>query len=235
MKENILDVQLRQETGKQKVKQVRKRGMVPAILYGRHLETPLTLMLDRHSFWTRVQKSQSGLNTIFTLSISGGDAPRQEMAIIHDVQHEILSDGILHVDFQQINIKEKIATAVPIHIIGTAIGIKKGGQVVVLLDKLEVKCLPQNIPSKIEVNVTALDMGGSVMVRDISLSEDIEVVSSPDQMIVHVEGVVAEVEKPVEAVSAVVAPAASGDKSKSGTPASGDKTKPGMPSKSDKK
>jgi len=234
MEKNILETVKRDTKGKGAAKKMRTEGLVPAILYGRHLEQPISLIVSRKLFSQKIAKSDAGMNTIFSLMISGDKGNQEEMAIVHDVQYGILNNLVTHIDFQQVNIKEKIHTSVPIALIGIAEGIKLGGQMVTLMDKLEIKCLPTEIPSKIEIDVTRLNIGDGIYARDIQMADTVELLTPLDQMIIHLQGSSEEEEVKPATEAAAAAPAA--DKGKTATPAADNgKATPADAKKTEKK
>jgi len=188
MEKQNLEALIRTETGKEKMKKLRKEGGLPAVLYGRHMETPLVLSVNKHDFEYQIQHSESGLNTIFQLAINNNGKGNAEIAIAHDVQVNPVTGDVLHVDFLQVNVKEKIHTHVPIKLVGVAPGVKMGGRLVELIASLDVKCLPLEIPPYVEVDVSALEIGDGILIKDATISGVLDVLTSEDQMIVHVEG-----------------------------------------------
>ena len=188
MENLVLEATVRKEIGRRKVKSLRDAGLVPAVFYGRHVETPIVLTLNRKDFEKKVEKSPAGLNTIFTLKINDNGKIQEELAIAHEVQNEILMDAVSHIDFSQINAKESIHAYIPLHIIGKAPGEKMGGRLIELIDQIEVRCLPLLLPPFIEVDVTALNIGDAIVVADLKLDSQVEILTAQDQMIIHVEG-----------------------------------------------
>ncbi|MFC1596126.1 50S ribosomal protein L25 [Candidatus Margulisiibacteriota bacterium] len=188
MEENTLEVVVRQETGKENVKRLRAAGDIPAVLYGRHMKESVVLSVSKNLFDTKLTKSAAGLNTIFKMIIKDKDKETTEIAIIHDVQFNVITDDIIHIDFHQINVNEKINATIPVRFIGIAPGVKKGGHLVEFVSKLDIQSLPMDLPPYIEVDVSALEMGEGIRIRDLNLADKLEIFTSGDQLLILVEG-----------------------------------------------
>jgi len=188
-KNTVINVKTRKVISKKENKSKRGQGFIPAILYGKHLKEPVPIFVDKKDLVNKLNHSEAGLNTIFTLNIENETAKKgEEVALINDLQYESWSDDILHIDFHQVNTKEKIHTSVPVRTTGTASGIKFGGKLVNLMDKVEISCLPQNIPAYFSIDISALNIGDGILVEDIKVSEKIKILTPPKQMLLHIEG-----------------------------------------------
>jgi large subunit ribosomal protein L25 len=177
----------REQIGKGAARKARAAGRIPAVIYG-HGETPRAIAVDFREFEVAL-RDHRGANAIVNLSLgSGGDVT----ALVRDVQYDPLSRAIIHLDFQHISLTEQIEVDVPVHFVGTPIGVKDNGGILEhLLRMLKVKCLPTAIPAGIDVDVTALDIGQNLHVSDLVPNPGYEVITDADV-----------------AVAAVVAPAA---------------------------
>ena len=165
----ILDLSAtkRQRTGTGAMGRLRKEGSIPAILYGRtHAST--TLKVDGKTFNKIVEHSASD-NILVTLKIDG--EAKDQLALVQEVQHDHLRGGILHIDFHAISADEEIHADVPVDLVGIPLGIKQGGVLEYIHHTLEVRCLPKNLPDKLPVDVTHLNLNDSIHVRDIPLPE----------------------------------------------------------------
>lgn len=193
-----LKVEVRQGLGKEVAKKIRRRGLIPAIVYGRGRES-LPLVVNPVEL---LKAMEVGENVIIRLSLGGDGGTRT--VIVKELQRHPVRGNLLHADFQEISMEQKITVAVPIHLVGEAIGVKaKGGIVDQRLRELEVECLPMAIPERIEVDISTLDIGDSLHVRDLAVGGEIKVVEDPDRTVVSV--VAPEVEV-VEEVVEVAAP-----------------------------
>lgn len=185
------------------VSKLRAKGLVPAELYGHGIEN-LHLVVPTADF-RRVYK-EAGENQIVNIEVDGKKFP----TLIHDVQLDPLKDEILTIDFYQVRMDEKIEAHVPIEVIGVSSAVKGGGILVKAMDEITVEALPGEIPAKIQVDISGLDeIGKSIYVRDLKISEKIKVQVSPNTVIVTISAPVSEEE---EAAKIAEATAASVDK-----------------------
>jgi large subunit ribosomal protein L25 len=176
----------REGIGKSAVRKARAAGQIPAVIYG-HGETPQPISVEFREFELAL-RGHKGSNAIVNLNVAGGEVT----ALVRDVQYDPLSRAIIHLDFQHISLTEQIEVEVPVHFVGTPIGVKDGGGILEhLVRTLKVKVLPTAIPAGIDVDVTALNIGQNLHVSDLAPAVGYEVITDA-----HV------------AVAAVVAPAA---------------------------
>lgn len=179
---------LREEKGKQASKKLRKSGLIPAVVYGRN-EEPLALSCDERKFEEIVHTS-AGENVVLNLKImkQGQDKEEKtETVIIKEIQHDPIKGNILHVDFNHISLTQKITVKVPLETKGEAAGVKMGGLLEHILWEVEVECLPTQIPEKIVLNVSDLNIGDVLYVKDIPVDESIKILNDPDQVVITIE------------------------------------------------
>jgi large subunit ribosomal protein L25 len=170
----------RKDAGKGAARTHRREGRVPAILYG-HGEESVSITVDRNEL-DRLVHSISIENTIVDLDVEGGGYK----VLIREIQRHPVRKDFVHVDFFHVAMDEKIHLEIPVVIVGTAEGVKnKGGILDHQLREIEVYCLPGNIPEKIEVDVSALDIGESIHVSDLDLG-DVDVETDLDRTVVAV-------------------------------------------------
>ncbi len=166
---------------KRNPKQLRKEGIIPAILYGGHKEpTPLQVLKNE---FVHFLHAIHGEKTLINLLIKKDGKEKSELAIIKDMQLDPLTDEIIHIDFQRISLKEKITAEVPVIYVGEPEGVKKGGVLEHILRSIEVEALPEDLPEHIEVDVSSLDIGDSFHVGDISLPEKIKILTPLEETI----------------------------------------------------
>lgn len=178
-----LNADNRQASGKGAAGRLRAEGRVPAILYGAGID-PKPLTVDGKSLDQAIKK-HSGAQVLLNLVISGGDgSPRT--AIIKEKQIHPVSQQLLHVDFYRIALDKKLVTRVRIHVTGKAKGVELGGVLQVLQRELEIRCLPQDIPEVLNVDVAELGMGDAIHVSDVQLPENIEMVTAAEVPVVTV-------------------------------------------------
>ncbi|MCM8783575.1 MAG: 50S ribosomal protein L25 [Candidatus Omnitrophica bacterium] len=191
MEEVSLLAKSREVKGK-KVKNLRKEGWVPGVVYKRGEENVL-LQLNKKDLLKILHTSLGG-NVIISLKIDKGSPSVKKgrtqdvkTVIIKDIQKDPLSDEILHVDLQQISLTENIVVNVPIALVGESLGVKRDGGILEhLIWEIQVECLPTSIPEKIEVDITQLELGHSVYVKDLRIPEGVKVLTNPEQMVVTV-------------------------------------------------
>ncbi|MDT8435979.1 MAG: 50S ribosomal protein L25/general stress protein Ctc [Gemmatimonadota bacterium] len=162
MTEAKLRVEAREERGKGPARRMRQEGRIPGSLYGHGID-PVSVAVDEREL-EALLAGISVENTLIDLTVGRG---RPRRVLIRDVQRHPVRPRILHVDFFQINVDEKLVVNVPLHLTGSATGVKNGGVLQQIRHEIEVECLPTDIPELFEVDISALDIGDSLHVRDI--------------------------------------------------------------------
>ena len=154
---------------------------MPAVLYGHNQETTVLELKEKE--FAKIFK-QAGESTIIHLDIEGKSLP----VLIQDVQHHYLKDHPIHVDFYAVNMTETLKATVPLHFVGEAPAVKAmGGILIKNLSEVEVECLPGDLPSNIEVDVSVLeDFEKAIRVSDLQVSDQVRVLAAPDELIVTV-------------------------------------------------
>jgi large subunit ribosomal protein L25 len=201
--ENSIATQPRKGGNKNDARRLRAAGMIPAVLYGAGLE-PLTISVDPKQM-KRILASETGHNTIFDLS-AGGDSGK---AMIVDWQSDPIKGALLHVDIKRVAMDELLIVSVPVLLKGEAPGVKlQGGILEQMVREVEIECLPADIPSHIDLDVSALEFGQTLRVSDLPHSDKIKFLTDENQAIAHVTAVKEVVEAaPAEAAEAAAAPA----------------------------
>jgi len=172
-----LVTQPREGRGSQAARRLRRKGFIPAVIYG-HKEETLCVALPVEE----VEKAIRRGVRVVDLKANG----KEEKALIRDVQWDHLGKELLHVDFTRVALDERIVVSVPLEIRGVAPGINAGGMLDQPIHTLSVECLAISIPESIRVNVGELQIGGAIYVRDLVLPPGVEVMSDPDVIVVHV-------------------------------------------------
>jgi large subunit ribosomal protein L25 len=189
---------------KNAARQVRLAGKIPAVVYGAGHES-VAVELDPKQI-LRILHSESGHNTIFDVDIAGQGIAK---AMIVDWQYEPIRDSLLHIDLKRIALDKTMKVSVPVRLIGVPTGVKNdGGMLDQVLREVEIECLPGEIPSHINVDVTGLGMHDAIRVSDLpheGRSKSFKFLSAEDATIAHVVSIRAEAE-PVAAVPAVAEP-----------------------------
>jgi len=196
MEEVRLDVQIRSQIGRQKVKAVREdEDMIPAIVYGLE-KNPTPVKFDRR-IYEKIRRQHHG-EIVFHLNVFEGESNlRDYSAVVKEEQVDVVTGRIIHVDFKRISLKDKIDIRVPLTASGDPVGVKKGGSLDHVLWELDVVCLPTNIPEEIKVDVGALDIGDSIHVKDIVLPAGVITKHDPEAIVFLVVPPMRE-EEPVE-------------------------------------
>ncbi|HEV2718866.1 MAG TPA: 50S ribosomal protein L25 [Thermoanaerobaculia bacterium] len=203
MAEVTLEVSRREKSGKEVAKKLRAAGKVPAVVYGGHKD-PVAIEVDRKAVSELIQKSDHGVRSIFLLKMTGTD--QQRHAMIKDIQIDPVSRRMTHIDFVRVVMDEIVRVTVPVHISGTAIGVKEGGILDWQVRDLHVECLPNAIPDKIDIDVSPLGSHDYYRISDLKLPEGVKVLDDPERVVVGVTHLRAEVVEPT-AAPAEAAPA----------------------------
>jgi len=194
-----VECQPRQSGSKNDARRLRKSGLIPAVLYGAGLE-PLNLTVDPKQI-SRILHSEQGHNTIFDMS-AGGDSGK---VMIVDWQYDPINEALLHVDLKRIAMDKLLTVSVPITLKGEAPGVKiQGGILEQMLREVEIECLPADIPSHLDGDVSQLVFGQTLRVADLPHSDKIKFLTDENQAVAHVTAV-KEVAAPAPAEGAEVA------------------------------
>lgn len=189
--------------GKNEARRLRVSGRVPAVIYGAKKNT-LAVSVDPKQIM-RILNSESGHNTIFDVQVNG----EQSKAMIVDWQFEPIKGKLLHLDLKRIAMDEKIRVMVPIHLKGEAAGVKQqGGILDQVLREVEVECLPADIPTHIDVDVSELVFGAVTRVKDLpNTGSKLKFITDEDQAVAHITSVKEEVAPTPEAAAEAAAAA----------------------------
>ena len=201
MKQQLdLEGSVRTERGKNAARRLRVAGRVPAVLYGLS-EDAIAITLDRKEM-TRLLGSPAGHNRILNVKLDGG---KNASGMAVDWQIDPVRGDLLHVDVKRVDLTQKVTVTVPIQTAGVAVGVKEqGGFEEVVTREVEIECLPLDVPEKIEIDITNLEVGKAIRAGDLALSESWTVRTPPSRVLVHVVMKKAEVEA-AEAAAPVVA------------------------------
>jgi large subunit ribosomal protein L25 len=196
--ENELVVEVREGAGKGVARKLRAAGRIPGVCYGRKLPS-VSISLDPRTLEQLLAASTAGLNTLFQLRIAGVGDFDGKAVLVRELQRNPVDGQLLHADLYAVDLEKSIQVSVPIGITGSAEGVKVGGILDQALRTLELECMPQAIPREVVVEVSELEIGQTLHVRDIGLPEGVSLLSDPDLAVVSVVAPVAEeVEAPPE-------------------------------------
>jgi len=194
----------RSGTGKGANRKLRATGRIPAVVYGRGKATR-HVTLDPTALGKLLHRSGSGINTLVDLEIGGAET----VVLVREIQREPVGGRWLHADLYEVDLQQKIQVSVPLHIVGRPMGVENGGILDHPLREVEIECLPRAIPDSVEVDVSSLDVGDSIHVRDLALPEGATMLSDPDLAVASV--VLPKAEEEQVAAAAVVAEGAAAE------------------------
>ncbi len=199
MPEIVVAAESRKETGKNVNRRLRVQGRIPGVLYGSKQE-PIPVAVSPKDI-SAILKSATGGNTLFELELGG----QRRRVILKEFQMEPLKHRLLHADFYEVALDKPIEVKVHVELVGTPVGVKtQGGVLDFVTRELEVACLPMDIPEKIVVDVSPLEIGKHIRVSDIQMPAKVKVLAEADLVVVHVVAPRAEEAPPV--VEAALAP-----------------------------
>jgi large subunit ribosomal protein L25 len=186
MEQIKLKASLREGVGKQQVKKMRNTGLVPAVLYHRG-EAPISLVVPDKEI-TKIVHGSGGENILINLTIEKDKSSKPRSVIIKEVQRHPIKRSVLHIDFNEISLTEKIIVEVEVVAKGEPIGVKQdGGFLDHPLRVLKIQCLPTDIPKHIEVDVAGLRLNDGIHVSDLKLPAGIKVLNEPDLLLFQVK------------------------------------------------
>lgn len=162
-----LTAEPRQLTGR-KVKQLRAQGKIPANIFGKKVtSTAITLS---HADFVKAF-NQAGETNIINLTVTGESSPRP--VLISNIHQHPITDGYLHIDLRQVDLKEKVTASVPLEVVGESPAVKeKGGVLVVTVNEIEVEALPTDLPDKFTIDISSLsDIGNSLHISDLKVDK----------------------------------------------------------------
>lgn len=187
---------------KNAARRVRAKGQIPAVVYGAGQDS-VAVAVDPKVI-TRILHSDSGHNTIFDLNVTGASLVK---AMIVDWQYEPVKGALLHIDLKRIAMDKTMTVSVPIQLVGVPYGVKnQGGILEHTLREVEIECLPADIPSHLDVDVTGLEINGAIHVSDLPHSGSIKFLTDEGLTVAHVSAIREEV-APAETADAAATPA----------------------------
>jgi len=181
---------------KNAARRVRVAGKIPAVVYGAGQDA-VAITVDPRAI-TRILHSESGHNTIFDLNVEGSGVVK---AMIVDWQNEPIKGKLLHIDLKRIAMDKMMRVSVPIQLVGVPTGVKnQGGILEHVMREVEIECLPGDIPSHLDVDVTGLELHGLIHVSDLPHSGSIKFLAEENATVAHVT-IIKEEAPPADAVA----------------------------------
>jgi large subunit ribosomal protein L25 len=186
MEEIFLEIQPREETGKAKIKVLRRQGLIPAVVYSQGKKTEVIKVVSRE-FLRLIHQHRAG-SVIINLKMKGEAKKLKDCAcLIKEIQYDPVKGDVVHVDFNQISLTKALKVNVAVVTKGVAIGVKADGGVLEhILWEIEIECLPTEIPKEIEIDVTNLKIADAVHIRDIKVPPGVKILNDPGAIIVSV-------------------------------------------------
>ncbi|MDQ7849141.1 MAG: 50S ribosomal protein L25 [Armatimonadota bacterium] len=210
-----LEASVRQHTGKEGARRLRRAGAVPAVVYGRGRE-PVAVAVESRALRTALH-THAGTNVLIDLDIRVDGGADRQLVMVKELQRDIFSQEIIHVDFQAISLEETLEAHVPVVLVGTPRGVTEGGLLDQHLREVLVECLPTQIPERLEVDVGELRVGQAVHAGELKMPEGVTLLTPPGEVVATV--LAPRVEEapptapPAEAAAAPAPEAAAGEKS----------------------
>ncbi len=183
MAEISITVETREGKGKSFNRKLRGRGLAPGVVYGGGKD-PVAISFDPKLLEAKIKASHAGINTLFDLE--GDPSVGQRTFMVKDLQREPVMGHVIHADFLEIDLTERVHVSVPLHLAGAAPGVLEGGVIEHTMRELELSCLPNAIPDEIMIDISGLDVGSSVHVRDLILPGGVELEADGDLSVVSV-------------------------------------------------
>jgi large subunit ribosomal protein L25 len=190
----VINARFRQGKGKEAARKIRKNKQLPAVFYGPNTET-MRLSVDYRELM-RVVKQFAGENIIVDLKVQSDKGTDSRSAMLKDLQTDPIKDTYLHADFYEISMDREITVSIPIQLINTPVGVTNGGVLQHVTREITVSCLPGKLVDSLELDVSGLDIGDALHVRDLELPEGI---TSHEEDDLSVALVAAPTVEPVEA------------------------------------
>lgn len=173
-----LKAEARTEIGKNSVGRLRRQGFIPAVLYGKTRD-PLAIKVNALEL---AQKLTS--NAIIDLTIAHAEQEEKAVVILKDLQRSVIKKDLIHADFHEISLKDRMIVSVTIELTGTPAGLTEGGVISQLLREVEVECLPTDIPNLLTLDISELNIGDSLEVGQIELPEGVDFITPADETVV---------------------------------------------------
>lgn len=184
MVEVVLSAKVRTKRAKRYRHRLAAQRKIPAVVYGKAVGN-LMLEVSLPEIM-KILADKANRTKLLDLRITGEGWNRQDKVIIKEVQYDPLTGNLRHVDFHQVTLEEEVTVTVPVELSGEPVGVKKGGILQHKLRAVKVSCLPTQIPEAITVDVSGLDIGDTLFVRDLSFPAGVKVLSGPREEVVTV-------------------------------------------------
>lgn len=175
-----LKVQRRDKSSRSDLNQIRKEGMIPGVVYGKGMDSPAPISVDEKDLMVMLRTHP---HAVVDLEVPGEGKQPVMMA---DLQRDVITRQVLHIDFHRINMNEKIKAPARLEITGKSAGEQEGGMLQLVLHEIEVLCYPKDIPESISVDVSGLQIGETLSIADLKLPDGVEAAQDSDMVVVSV-------------------------------------------------
>lgn len=180
MEKYVIEAKTREVIGK-KVKALRREGLLPAVIYGSDIK-PIPLTLSTKDVMQTLSKI--GANTLVTIKLG----KKEHLALVRDIQREVIMRDLLHIDFQAVSLEENITSTVPVMTVGEAPAVMElNALLVVSLEELEIEAKAKDLPDTISVDISELvDIGDNIRVKDLVIPGDVTILEDPEETVIVV-------------------------------------------------
>jgi large subunit ribosomal protein L25 len=178
------EVELRKEFGKNKVKKLKREGVIPGTVYGKDME-PISITVKPKDL-LRLYKGKFGKNTIIDLTVNNEGKAETVKVISYEFEVDHIKQTLEHISFIKVNEKVLLTIEVPVSLKGTAPGVKLGGNFYQKFNYLRLNCLPQDIPENIEIDISSLEIGDGIHIKDLPNNPKFEVLNDKREVIVQI-------------------------------------------------
>jgi large subunit ribosomal protein L25 len=180
-----LNAEIREQIKKGGSRKLRKLGKIPVVLYGNN-KPPLSISLNQRET-QRLLESGASRKLMNLVVIQGGAVKKECLSLFKEIQRNPLTNEILHIDLYEVERGKKIHAVVPINLIGKPIGVTdQGGALQVLLRQIHIQCVPEQMPETIDVNVENLSLGDSISIKDIPVSNEIQIAEDQNRVVASI-------------------------------------------------
>lgn len=178
-----IEAKLRNEIGKGASNRARREGFIPAELYGKEKDN-ISVMVSENEMEKLINRF--GENALIKVFIDNDGKKENYTVLLKEIQRHPVRGTLSHIDFHQVSMTDKINTIVPVVLVGDSPGVSEGGILQQLVRELDIRCLPTDIPGSIELDISNLNIGDSLSVSDVNISEEIEIVTDENTVIASV-------------------------------------------------
>lgn len=179
-----LKVNYRKDLSKGRMKQIRRQGYATGSISGRDVKS-VSVEVKLLDLINQMKHSTTGMKSLFDLDIVDAPAGSSGLVIIKDYYTDPITRKLMDIQFQRVSMVEKIHVGVPIELVGEATAcLREGGRIEQTLEELQILCLPSDIPTKIQVDVSGVEIGTHIRVSDVVVADGVEILSDPDATIV---------------------------------------------------